>query len=40
MLDGAIERINEASFDQFNNAIIEGEDPMTVNSALLQEAMA
>ena len=28
MLDGAIERINEAAFDQFDNAIIEGEDPM------------
>jgi hypothetical protein len=40
MLDGAIERINEAAFGQFDNAIIEGEDPMEVNCDLLQEAMA
>jgi hypothetical protein len=40
MLDGAVERINEAAFDQFDNVIIEGEDPMEVHRDLLQEATA
>jgi uncharacterized tellurite resistance protein B-like protein len=39
MLDGAIERINEAAFNQFDKAIIEGGDPMEVNCDLLQGAM-
>ena len=40
MSDGAIERINDAAFNQFDKAIIEGEDPLEVNCELLQEAMA
>lgn len=38
MTDGAIERINEAAFDQLDEAILEGEDPIEVHRHLIEEA--
>ena len=35
MPDGAVETINEASFDKLDSALIEGEDPVTINTDLL-----
>jgi hypothetical protein len=35
MLDGALEQINEAAFDSFDEPMLEGDDPVTVNSDLL-----
>ena len=35
MTDGAVETINEASFDKLDSALIEGEDPVTINTDLL-----
>jgi hypothetical protein len=35
MIDGAVETINEASFDKLDSALIEGEDPVTINTDLL-----
>lgn len=40
MVDGAIERINEASFDKVQQAIIEGDDPLEVRQDLLSEVGA
>lgn len=40
MLDGALEVINEAAFDQCDNAVIEGDDPFEVNAEVLQELLA
>ncbi len=40
MLDGAIERINEAAFLRFDTALIEGEDPLDINCDLMLEEMA
>lgn len=40
MLDGALERINEASFDAHDMALTEGEDPITVNRDVLEKAEA
>jgi uncharacterized tellurite resistance protein B-like protein/predicted nucleic-acid-binding protein len=37
MPDGAIERINEAAFARFDQALIEGEDPLEISSQLLLE---
>jgi tellurite resistance protein len=37
MLDGAIERINEAAYASFDQALIEGDDPVEVNSQLVLE---
>jgi tellurite resistance protein len=37
MVDGAIERINDASFSRFDCAILEGDDPIDVNCELLAE---
>lgn len=39
MLDGALERINEASFEQFDEAMIEGDDPIEI-SREIQEKIA
>lgn len=36
MLDGALEQINDACFEQFDMALIEGEDPLEVNSEVLE----
>jgi len=40
MPDGAMEYINEAAFSKFDQAIIEGEDPLEIASHLLQENAA
>jgi uncharacterized tellurite resistance protein B-like protein len=40
MLDGALEVINEAAFDQCDGAVIEGDDPFEVNADVLQELLA
>jgi len=40
MLDGALEVINEAAFDQYDEAVIEGDDPFEVNADVLQELLA
>ena len=40
MPDGAIERINEASFTQFDEPMIEGEDPLEIGVHLLKATAA
>lgn len=35
MLDGALEQINEAAFDAYDAPLCEGEDPLEINSELL-----
>lgn len=40
MLDGALERINEASFDAHGAPFTEGEDPVDVNAELLEKIEA
>ncbi|MDB6094607.1 MAG: hypothetical protein JWM32_2169 [Verrucomicrobia bacterium] len=40
MTDGAIERINDAAFTQYNQPLIEGEDPLDVGVHLLKETAA
>jgi tellurite resistance protein len=40
MLDGALERINEASFDAHDAALTEGEDPITVNKEVVEKEPA
>jgi len=40
MLDGALERINEASLDAYERAVVEGEDPMEIAQDLLQDVPA
>ncbi len=40
MLDGALEHINEASFDAHDMALTEGEDLITVNSEVLEKIEA
>ena len=40
MIDGAIERINDAAFDRFDSPILEGEDPIDVNCDLIVEETA
>ena len=40
MLDGALERINEASFDLFDIPFIEGNDPMEINSEIHEKIQA
>lgn len=37
MPDGALERINEASFNEFDEAVIEGDDPLDVNLHLFNQ---
>ena len=37
MLDGALEVINDAAFDRYDEAVIEGDDPLEVNSTVVQE---
>jgi hypothetical protein len=36
MLDGALERINEASFDLLGEPITEGDDPICVQQNILE----
>lgn len=40
MLDGAMEQINEAAFDAFDEPLFEGEDPISVNTKLLEKIEA
>lgn len=40
MLDGAMEQINEASFEAFDEPLFEGEDPISVNTQLLEKIEA
>lgn len=40
MLDGALEHINEAAFDEHDMALFEGEDPVTVNAEILEKVEA
>ena len=40
MPDGAIERINEAAFDEFNQPLIDGEDPLEISLHLEKAAAA
>jgi tellurite resistance protein len=40
MLDGAMEEINEAAFEAFDEPMFEGEDPITVNTKLLEKIEA
>lgn len=37
MLDGALEQINEAAFDAYDSPLTEGEDPITVNTEILEK---
>lgn len=40
MLDGALEQINEAAFDAFDEPLCEGDNPLTVNTELLEKIEA
>jgi len=40
MLDGALERVNEASFDAHDAPLTEGEDPIEVNREVLEKIEA
>jgi hypothetical protein len=40
MLDGALEHINEACFDKFDMPLIEGDDPVSVNSEIREKIAA
>lgn len=38
MLDGALEQINEAAFDAYDVPFFEGDDPLTINTEILERA--
>jgi uncharacterized tellurite resistance protein B-like protein len=40
MLDGALERVNEASFDKIDMAITDGENPVIINNEVLERIVA
>lgn len=40
MLDGAMEQINEAAFEAFDEPLFEGDDPISVNTQLLEKIEA
>jgi uncharacterized tellurite resistance protein B-like protein len=40
MLDGALEQINDAAFDVYDVPLFEGDDPVTVNSEILEKVEA
>jgi uncharacterized protein YdbL (DUF1318 family) len=40
MLDGALEIINEAAFETCDEPLVEGDDPIEVNAAVLKELLA
>ena len=40
MIDGAFERINDAAFDRFDSAILDGDDPIDVNCDLIVKETA
>ena len=37
MVDGALEKINEAAFERFDEPIVEGDDPLEINQSLILE---
>lgn len=37
MLDGALEQINEAAFDKFEQPLSEGDDPVEINAEILEK---
>ena len=37
LLDGTLEAINDAAFEQFGEALIEGDDPVELNTRVLEE---
>ncbi|MNS23458.1 hypothetical protein D3C72_552720 [compost metagenome] len=37
MLDGALEQINDMAFERFDMPITEGDDPIEINSDILEE---
>lgn len=39
MLDGALERVNEAAFDAHDGPLTEGDDPITINRDLLESQL-
>jgi hypothetical protein len=39
MVDGALERINEVAFDRFDVPLLEGDDPIIINSERTLEEM-
>ncbi len=39
LIDGAIDVINEASFDEYGDALIEGDDPVEINPAVAKEIL-
>jgi len=40
MLDGALEQINEAAFDAFDAPLCESDDPIDINTELLEKIEA
>jgi hypothetical protein len=40
MLDGALERVNEATLDTLDNRIAEGDDPIEIDQDLMENASA
>lgn len=40
MLDGALERLNEASFEKFDLPLVEGDDPVEVNAEVVERLSA
>lgn len=40
MLDGALERINEAAFDKFDMPLTDGDDPVEINRDILEKVTA
>ncbi len=40
MLDGALERLNEAAFEKFDAAFTEGDDPVDINHEVLEQIAA
>lgn len=40
MTDGALEQINEASFERFSEVLLEGEDPLEINPQVMEMALA
>ena len=39
MLDGALEHINEAAYDSFDEPFTEGDDPININQDILKELL-
>jgi hypothetical protein len=39
MLDGALEHINDATYDTFDTALTEGDDPIDINQNILKELL-